>query len=347
MKNTKPISLRPLLISASVDFLGEEEMDCLTTQDGLPDLISQLLYYKEEGKALYPEIYIFDDIDLVAKVLPSSQFCFIGHGEKNKATMLKALKKCAPLTEKGWAIYILRKQDEFDFGVFRAGTSILSMSISEALIDDGTDDLKAILIHQVAEKLIEVRGIKADSLLISYGSQVSFKNSPTDNQLKFIETITKQINADLKEQSVNFFKKVFLEVLQKGHGTLACVINSKKKSLPKKLKDGIELKERINIPQIIHELLDKNDLQANSKLEGQFSLISGMMQSDGITVFTDNGEVAAYNVFVKHPEKLTKTKTDGGARSRTFLTLCEMIGNGIESAYIQSQDGKIEFKDGK
>jgi hypothetical protein len=35
MKNTKPISLRPLLVSASVEFLGEEEMDCLTTQDGL------------------------------------------------------------------------------------------------------------------------------------------------------------------------------------------------------------------------------------------------------------------------------------------------------------------------
>jgi hypothetical protein len=347
MKNTKPISLRPLLVSASVEFLGEEEMDCLTTQDGLPELISQLLYYKEEGKSLYPEIYIFDDLELVKKVLPNSQFCFIGNGIKNKETMLKALKKCAPLTEKGWAIYILRKQTEFDYGVFRAGTSILSMSISETLIDDGTEELKVILIHQVAEKLIEVKGIKADTLLVSYGSHVNFKNSPTDNQLKFIETIAKCVKKERKDPVINFFKKVFLDVLQKGHGTLACVINSDKKELPKKLKDGIELQQRIIIPEIIDELLDNNDLQANSKLEGQFNLISGMMQSDGITVFTNAGEVAAYNVFVKHPEKLLKAKTDGGARSRTFLTLCEMIGNGIESAYIQSQDGKIEFKDGK
>ena len=347
MKNTKSISLRNELISASVEFLGQEEMACLTTQEGLPELISQLLYYKEEGKPLYPEIYIFDDLDLVKKVLPNSQVCFIGTGDKSKATMLKALKKCAPLTENGWAIYILRKENTFDFGVFRAGTSILSVSISEALIDDGTNVIKAILIHQVAEKLIEVKGIKADSLLISYGSQEHSINSPTTNQSKFIDTIVEQVKQELKDPTINFFKKVFLEVLQKGHGTLACVINHKKNKLPKRLQDGIVLENRINIPKVIADLLDKNDLQANSQLEGQFSLIAGMMQSDGITIFTDNGEVASYNVFVKHPEKLAKTKTMGGARSRTFLTLCDMIGNDIKSAYIQSQDGKIEFNNGK
>ncbi|MFW6002176.1 MAG: hypothetical protein ACOCQD_02450 [archaeon] len=347
MKNIKSISLKPHLVSASVEFLNQEDMDCLTTQDGLPELISQLVYYKEEGKSLYPEIYIFDDLDLVKKVLTNSQFCFIGTGDKSKATMLKALKKCAPLTENDWAIFILRKQNEFDFGVFRAGTSLLSVSISEALIDDGTDDLKVILIHQVSEKLIEVRGIKADSLLISFSSQDGSKNSPTENQIKFIETIVSQVNQELKDPVINFFRKVFLEVLQKGHGTLACVISTKKKELPKKLQDGISLDQRINIPNIIKELLTNNDLQANSKLEGQFSLIIGMMQSDGITVFTDNGEIASYNVFVKHPEKLANTKTTGGARSRTFLTLCDLIGKGIESAYIQSQDGKIEFKNGK
>lgn len=347
MKNVKPISFKPLLVSASEEFLKQENMDCLTTQDGLTELISQLLYYKEEGKALYPEIYIFDEIDLIKKVLPNSQFCHIGFGEKNKSTMLKALKKCAPLTENGWAIYILRKAEEFEFGVFRAGISILSMSISEALIDESSDDIKAILVHQVSEKLIEVKGIKADTFLICYGNQDGLLETPTSNQSKFIETIVRNVKPELKDPTINLLRKIFLEVLQKGHGTLACVIKSNKKVLPKKLKDGILLKNRISLPEIISELRMNNDLQANSKLEGQFCLISGMMQSDGITVFTDNGEVISYNVFVKHSKNIVDTKTSGGARSRTFLTLCEMIGNGIESAYIQSQDGKIEYKDGK
>ena len=344
MKNTKPISIRPILLGESVAFLSQENMECLITQDGLVELISQLVYYKEEGKSLYPEIYIFDDLELIQKVLPSSQFCFIGKGEKSKATMLKALKKCAPLTEGGWSIYILRNVDSFEFGVFKAGTTILSVSISEILIDNGTDSLKAILIHQVAERIIEVKGVKADSLIISFGSQEDAKTSPTESQFSFIETIITNVEEELKEPTRNFFKKLFLEVLQKGHGTLACVISSTKKEIPKKLQDGIVLKSKIDIPNTIKEVLDKNDLQANSILEGQYSLISGMMQSDGITVFKNNGEIAAYNVFIKHPEKLLKTSTSGGARSRTFLTLSELIGKGIESAYIQSQDGKIEHK---
>jgi len=347
MKNTKPISLKSQLVSASVEFLNQEEMDCLATQNALPELISQLLYYKEEGKSLYPEIYIFDDLPLVKKVLTNSQFCFIGSGDKTTETILKALKKCAPLTEKNWSIYILRKDAEFEFGVFRAGTSILSVSVSEALINEGMEGLKVILIHQIAEKLIEVRGIRADSLIISFGSQEYVTNSPTTNQTKFIETIVSKISEKSKDPTINFLKKVFLEVLQKGHGTLACVINSSKKVLPKKLADGITLSQRINVSEIIEELLDNNDLQANAKLEGQFSLIVGMMQSDGITVFTDKGEIASYNVFVKHPEKIVNVKTTGGARSRTYQTLCGMIGNGIESAYIQSQDGKVEFNNGK
>ncbi|HXS36744.1 MAG TPA: hypothetical protein VN721_08590 [Flavipsychrobacter sp.] len=347
MKVTKSLSLRPTLVSASVDFLKEEDMDCLITQDSIPELISQLFNYKEEGKALYPEIYIFDEIELIKQILTNSQFYLIGAGEKKKETMLIALKKCAPLAENGWAIYILRKKESFEFGVFRAGTSILSVSISEALIDRGAEGVKAILIHQVAEKLIEVRGIKANPLLISYGSHETIINSPIDSQLNFINTIVDKVAPELKEPTINFFRKVFLEVLQKGHGTLACVVSESKDEISTKFQDGIELQNRINIPNVIKELLNNGDLQANSKLEGQLSLIIGMLQSDGITVFTDCGEIVSYNVFVKHSPELTKTVTSGGARSRTFLTLCEMIGSEIKSAYIQSQDGKIEFSDGK
>lgn len=342
MKIIKPVSIRPLLLGESVTFLGQENMDCLITQDGLVELISQLVYYKEEGKSLHPEIYIFDEMPLIQKVLPLSQFCTIGEGAKTKETMLTALKKCAPLTEGGWAIYILRKPDTFQYGVFKAGSTILSVSISETLIDSGTDELKAILIHQVAERLIEVKGVTADSLIISFGSQDGSRKSPVEIQSKFIDTILINVKIEFKEQTKNFFKKVFLDVLQKGHGTLACVINSKKKELPKKLTDGITLPVTIDVVKTISDLLEKNDLQANSVLEGQFSLISGMMQSDGITVFKNNGSVVAYNVFVKHPEKVQKNPTSGGARSRTFQTLTDLIGSGLESVYLQSQDGNIE-----
>lgn len=344
MKNGKPISLRPVILGEAVSFLEIEGMECLITQNGIVSLVNQLVNYREEGKDLFPKVYILDNIDLVLQSLPMSQHCFIGQGEKTKETMLRALKKCAPLTEADWSIYIQRNEDDFSYGVFRAGTSLLSVSIEDFLIINGTEDLKVILLQQISDKLIEIKGVQNEPLIINFGGREETNRSPIENQFEFIKTLVKNVDSRVQEQTANFYKKVFNEILKVGHGTLACTINSNRKIIPKKLQDGIVLKERINIPEIINELLEKDDLQANAKLNGFFTIIIGMMESDGITVFTDKGEVAAYNVFVKHPDSIAKTNTSGGARSRTFLTLCKLIGKGLESAYIQSQDGKIETK---
>lgn len=345
MKEVVAISFHDSLMSKTVDLLEEEGMQCPKTQAGIPELISQLQNYKEEGKSLFPNIFIFDDLDLIQGIITNSQFCFIGKGEKSKETMLKALKKCAPLTEDGWSIYILRNEEEFEYGVFRGGTTILSESPEEALTQNENSDLKIVLIHQIAEKLIEIKGSTANTLIVSYGSKTSIKQSPLELQSNFIENIIANVAPDLSDQTASFFRKIFLEVLRRGHGTLACVVKSK--SFPKKLSDGITLRERVDVPHLIAKLNQSNDkdLASAANLESYFSLIVGMMQSDGITVFTDRGEVAAYNVFVKHPEKIAQSKTNGGARSRTFLTLCEYIKNGLNAAYIQSQDGKIEYED--
>lgn len=345
MKNAKPISLRPVILGEAVSFLEIEGMECLVTQNGIVSLVNQLVNYREEGKDLFPNIYILDSIELVLQSLPLSQHCYIGEGEKTKETMLRALKKCAPLTEADWSIYIQRNPDNFSYGVFRAGTSLLSVSIEDFLVNNGTEEIKVILLHQISDKLIEIRSVQNEPLLISFGGREETSKSPIENQSEFIKTIVKNVDSNIKEQTSNFFKKVFNEILKVGHGTLACTISGTRKAIPKKLEDGIILKERIDIPKIIKELLEKDDLQANSKLNGFFTIIIGMMESDGITVFSDKGEVVAYNVFIKHPDSIAKTNTSGGARSRTFLTLCMLIGKGIESAYIQSQDGKIETKD--
>lgn len=345
MKDIIAISFHDSLMSKTVDLLKEEGMECPKTQAGIPELVSYLQNYKEEGKQLFPNIFIFDDFDLIQGIIANSQFCFIGKGEKNKETMLKALKKCAPLTEDGWSIYLLRTNDEFEYGVFRGGTNILSESPEEILTGDGNSELKVLLIHQIAEKLIEIKGGTANTLIVSYGSKASVKESPLELQSNFIKNITVNVPSELVDQTASFYRKLFLEVLRRGHGSLACVVKSK--SIPKKLHDGIILHERVDIPNHIAKLNQKNDLASVANLEGYFSLIIGMMQSDGITVFTDKGEVAAYNVFVKHPAKIIQSKTNGGARSRTYLTLKEYIKKGLNAAYIQSQDGKIEYKDGR
>lgn len=343
MPGHKLLSMRSTLKGEVVDFLDVEKMACLQTQDGLVELISALSYYKEEGKSLFPEIYIFDELEVPKKFLNPFEYIKIGEGDKSGATMLKALKKCAPLTEGGWVIYILRLATKFEYGLFRCGTSIISVPISAILIDDEGRSQPMILVHQVADKIVELKGVIAPQVLINFGINSDSDISPIETHQKFINYIISDIDDKQKEQAKTFLQKLFLEVLHKGHGNLAVVVNSKKRTIPKKLRNGIILSSKINLTKYIEELRTKNDLQANSQLEGCFDLLSGMMQSDGITVFSSDGCVLAYNVFIKHPPN-HKTKSNGGARSISFEVLCELIGIDIDAAFIQSQDGKVEYK---
>src|SRR4051812_36162906 len=93
----KVISLRDPVRGAVVQFLEDEGMACLKTQEGLVHLINSLAHYTEEGHALFPEVFVLDHLRLVLSMLPASEHVCIGTGEKTAETMAKALKKCAPL----------------------------------------------------------------------------------------------------------------------------------------------------------------------------------------------------------------------------------------------------------
>jgi hypothetical protein len=57
------ISLRKPLRGAVDGLLDAEAMACLNTQDGLVSIIDALARYREEGRELFPEVYLIDDLD--------------------------------------------------------------------------------------------------------------------------------------------------------------------------------------------------------------------------------------------------------------------------------------------
>ena len=55
-------------------------MACLKTQDGLVSMIEALARYREEGRELFPEVYVFDDLTAVIRALPGSEYVNSGSG---------------------------------------------------------------------------------------------------------------------------------------------------------------------------------------------------------------------------------------------------------------------------
>jgi hypothetical protein len=339
------ISLRDQLGGVVADLLHDEQMPCPFTQDGLVMLINALALYREEGRSLFPEVFIFDHLERILATLPGADHVQIGSGPKDTSTMAKALKRCAPLAQGGWGVYIHRGPTTFSYGLLRCSVHLLSVPLSELLVNKGDPQLPALMIRQIAQSVVNVTGVGGSSLLVYFGATRQANVSPIEALDSLATSIVVRVDDRIREQAYAFYVTLLSEVLRIGHGTLAVVQSAKRRVLPASLRDGIILDKPIKVSTLVSDLLAHGDCAANTSLQCAGSLVSGMLQSDGITVFGSDGSVRAYNVFIKHPRSSAKgTQVTGGARRRTFDALSSMIGKELDCVFMQSQDGAVDYR---
>lgn len=342
----KILSLRDQLKGAVGDFLDQEAMACPRTQEALVALIGALANYTEEGRALFPRIFIFDSLDLILEMMPGSQHHRIGTGAKRSSTVALALKKCAPLARSNWLIYIERRPVGLSYGLLRSGATAISLGPAEMLVDNGDSSVPVLMLQQVGANVIELKGVSKASLLVHFGSTQGVNLSPIRPIHQLVDCLTTSVPSDVHEQAGTFFRAVMTNVFRSGHGTLAAVIPSRRRTLPTQFSDSIPLAPPISVCDKLRALVDSRDSQTNMEVQAFGSLLSGMLQSDGITVFGSDGSVRAYNAFVRHPRDKSGSVTTGGARHRTFQVLSDMVGKGLSGAFMQSQDGRADFSGG-
>lgn len=330
----RTVTYKKLMVGEIADFLKKEDMSCPVTQEGICDLTCKLLHYKEEDKVLRPEIFIVDELSNLKALSGDADAIILGNGDKNETVFSDALKRCAPLCERYWAIFIHRKKEGFQYGVFKKETSPISSTAVESLsASSGT-----ILIYKVSETAVLIKGSKDNSLIVHFGA--NDEDESALNELSpFIKTMCSSDSDDMKSKLLNFFLGIFNEVKTHGHGTLACVLNDGG-TLPAVLNDGVVLSEPLNIPLIIEGAKD----DSNNSLESYKSLIVGMLNSDGITVFSADGKVIAYRVFVLSTDSGPSKPIKGGARSRAYRALNALVDKGdLISAFMLTQEGSIEL----
>ena len=336
----RPVSYKNVLLGEISVFLDKNDMSCKATTYGVCELVCRVLNYKEESKALFPEIYIIDNADSL-KMLSGGDMdrVTLGIGDKTPEMMLKALKKGAPLCERYWAIYILRLPDinQIEYGVFKKEDSLVSLSSADMINAELGASSHIIQLQQITSDIILLKGCASEPMLIQFGPE-----ELTFSPLESIDDYVKMIIHKLKEggnseKAKLFLKRIFYDVKENGHGTLSCVVDSEK-DFPSFLNDGVILKTPVDIISTISEMPDNNSLEA------LFSLISGMLKCDGIAVFSDDARLLAYNVFIRLEDLKEDEKTSGGARSRTYLQLKKKVALGdLAAAYIQTQEGKIDY----
>jgi hypothetical protein len=337
------ISLRDSVTGATVEFLEREKMSCLATQTGLVGLIVALSNYHEEGRPLFPELCLMDDLEQSLGLLSAVEHLRIGTGPRSPETMERALKECALLAVASWSIYIVRRPDAFEFGVFRSDGSELGASLADRVLDVEDAAIPLVIVHQIAPNRVELRGIRRNSMVISFEAGLESPAALAVLQAAFIPKLCSSIDPALREQSQTFYTNLISSVLKAGHGTLAAVLEAGIEELPACFFDGVALQEPFSVTKRIAELQQSKSIGAGEAIRAATSLISGMLLSDGITLFRPDGSVLAYRVFVKHPPADAAGPTPvGGARRRTFEVLRGMLRQELEAVFMQSQDGQVE-----
>jgi hypothetical protein len=343
----KKISFRTQLKGSISDFLEKEKMRCPDTENGLLELVVALSHYTEEGSFLFPEIIICDDLESTLRLLQCSDPIPIGEGFRSPKTILQAIKRCAPLAQENWKIYIFRFEQCFEYGIFRAPYTPTALSIRDTIqaLSEEQQDFHIIYASQIAEKSVELIGTCSGSLQLYLSAMSDDEPSPNNYINLLVKVACSDVEQILKEQTESYLKTILINALQHSHGTLIGVLGYDQ-LINRISTDGVTLSSKIDLSNLVATYENQRSDQSLSLLISYGKLLSGMVASDGIVILDTKCNLRGYNLFVKDRESLTLPQSIliGGARRRAYSTLCSMVDkNLIRACFFQSGDGSSEF----
>lgn len=325
-------------------------MACPATEEALISLVVALADYREEERPLFPRVLICDDLDTVLRNVQGSGPIEIGRAPREPSTVQRALKKCAPLTSSGWAIWIERQGDEFRYGVFREPMPT-ALDIRSTLHDTSpSESLRAVLIAQFAAGTIELVSTGRPGIRIHLSGQREENVAAADT----LQTVVGWSAADIQDERLRasystFAATVLQDLLRKGHGTLVAVVPHGARQWRRNATDAVILAEPIDLAGQLSQLADDSSSVAYFELASSVELVAGMLSSDGITIFDTRGRVLGFNWFIKTDTKsLSPGERLGGARHRAYSALRGLVDKQqVRGCYIRSSDGADRAYEGK
>lgn len=326
-------------------FLEKESCDCLQSIRLLSFLCGALQRYEEEGAVLNPRLILCNSIDEFSRSLPGGRFVVIGNEVFSPDSGKKILKQCATLATSGWVVFVERIANgtKIRFGVLSFLASPTSMELREmvALGQDptlGSPPFVA-LIEKIDPKTVAITGSRGNTLQIAFSTTRSPEDETGINS--FSASCCKAASA---EGFSSYFQKFLFRALNESHGSiLVCGTSRPIKSI-KGMSDAVLIDPPLDIHAAFSSYRSISSSESILELQRTEALLIGMLQSDGIVVFSEEGTVIAYRVFYKDTRsKKGATKSAeapiGGARRRAFEGVKALVGTDIKSALFRSQDG--------
>lgn len=344
MATEKSISFRSNLESNSLDLIRKVGWNCARTSELIAGMVSQLAAYTEEGVPMSPSVFICSSVSQLVQLAGIGEHIPLSAEVPLESAGAKILKDAAPLCFGHWRIYIERSSDgqKCNYGVFCGTSDPSSLTIDEVVLDEYDESFPVIRISQSGTNKVEVRSNAGD------GIEFRFNNDPDVEEIKVyqhIRQLAKAISAKSGRHGdlfTGYIDRILSMAIKDCHGTLIAVAPSAGGDLPAEISDLVRLEPPFHLYDRFQRHIDEGKTAASvSRLQAASELVSGFIDSDGITVFNDAGFVLGYRAFIK--SDTAGLPVMGGARSRAFGSMKALVGKSIVAAFFRSQDGRTDY----
>lgn len=336
---TEILSFRHLLTGAMREFLEAQGMGSATFADDVSELIVTLSGYREEGAALFPAVFFCDDLPCLLERLGGGDPVVVGGGPRTPLTMRRALKQCAPLGKGAWSVFLVRRGEAYEYGVFRADDFVLSATPLARLRALRDPALRLLGVVQLAENILEVRSAGGDGRLVHLSGARTDVMPATTFLIELVGAITRDVPDEVRPETGAFFRRVLIDALRSTHGSLIAVLPPGARDVGP-FADGLLLAAPLDVAGRVARWRHERSTAARADVQGLAQLLAGMISADGITLLASDGSIVGYNVFL-HPGPAGSDEETalGGARQRTFRALAAEVGRTLVAAFVRSQDG--------
>lgn len=336
-------SLRDSILATVGAFLYTEKFDTdEITQYGILEILDLISDYYEEGKPLFPEVLITNDLS-VLKSFPNKELII-----KSTVASVKefktAVKLCAPLAVSSWIIFIEIKNEKMCYGLASAEMKETSPSMFNQTVGELKIDLKGATIaylRNIGQKVVELTGFKKREIISLNLSEPKSYSLAEINQLssKIAEGCQERIRTNIE----TFLEKLIDEALKTGHGNLIGIVDDDEEVINElttklKISGGVFLSKPIDFQMLIEES-EENSGETSVNLRAHAALLKGMLNHDGITIISNKARVLGYHLLIDVYHR-DGDDTDGGSRSKAHNSMINCAF--FKFCFYKSQDGHIK-----
>jgi hypothetical protein len=345
MSSQKTVTFRSQTQGTIADFIEDEGLICQASQGILSLLAGELLRYRDEGVELSPTILYCAEAESVLKSFPGSVRYQIGTDQLSPNSMKRILKDCAPLATDSWCIFIERvSSSDLVYGVFDYPALPTALPIDDAIQNE--QGIFCLLLRKTSPTTIEMKGSKGNAVSLVFSTtreEASTLGDPTSEfSAVCCSGLTDANDIDELRHFEPYFSRLIRTALNQSHGALLACASGPVIETVAELQDGIPLAPKLDFFDAFRAYRQIGSASALLKLRSCESLLGGILQSDGITLFDPLGCVTAYRVFYRANGSQIATSSPapvGGARRRAFEGTKGLVGTHLLSVLFRSQDG--------